>query len=353
MFCPALLGMVGNFPSVVACSSDPATAATQLQSYLRCNPFDWVIVADEELLRALIDGRSLDSRTEWFPVDPADSLAVDLLASKYTFIERADALGLSVPTNRFAASADEAVAYAQEIGYPVFLKGEHGFAGLQVRCLTDDQGVRRVAERFLQAYSRVLVQGRIGGIPVSACVLYDRGKLSAYKTFMTECEYPGRFSPSTVHQYFAHPAIEPVLSALGEATKFHGLAGVDFMYDPALDKLFVIEMNPRPTIGFAGAAANRAFFAPAIERFLRRGSFSAPDVYDGREPAQCYFPSYLFYLATRPDWHDRRLLDRLRASIHEFRPREWRLVLFEIVRFFGGRLKKAATVVLSHRKRRR
>jgi carbamoylphosphate synthase large subunit len=304
-----------------------------------------VIIADEDLLCAFLDRPSLNGSRKYLPIDPAHPVSRHLVTSKHSFVENADALGLPVPRYRFATTCDDAEVAAAEIGYPVILKGDRGFAGLQVRRATDAAGVRRYARRFLKTYSRVLVQQEIVGEPVSACAVYDRGRLSALKSFRAECEYPRTFSPSTVHGYFAHSTIENVVTRLGEVTGFHGLAGVDFMYDASANEIFVIEFNPRPTIGFGGASANRAFFAEALKRLLYQKPLISAEIYDGKEDTQAYFPSYIFYLVGRAKRYDSRTLRRLRLCLSEFRRGTLKIVIWEFLRFIAGRFKWIAAAI--------
>ncbi len=328
-----------DFSESVKCSRDPRVAASQLQSYLESNGFDLVIIADEDLLCAFLDRPSLNGSRKYLPIDPAHPTSRQLVASKHSFIENADALGLPVPKYRFATTCDDAVVAAGDIGYPVILKGDRGFAGLQVRRASNAAGVRRYARKFLKAYSRVLIQQEIVGEAVSACAVYDRGRLSALKSFRAECEYPRTFSPSTVHGYFAHATVQKVVTSLGEATGFHGLAGIDFMYDAASNQVFVIEFNPRPTIGFGGASANRAFFSAALKRLLYQKPLVSAEIYDGKEDTQAYFPSYIFYLIGRAKRYDSRTLRRLRLCLREFRRGTWKIVVWEFIRVVVGRFK--------------
>jgi hypothetical protein len=245
------------------------------------------------------------------PVSPSDRGALELVLSKHAFVERASELGIDVPESRLAFSVCEAAARAAEIGYPVVLKGDRGFGGLEVGIARDATALKRIGLELLAIYPRILVQRHISGDRISVCALYQHGKLTAYKAYRAECTYPDNQSASTVHEFFSHPSIESTLQTLGEATGFHGMAGVDFMYENERDTLYALEINPRPTIGFAGTSAGRDFFSPAIARFLRH---DVPAV-----PAGAL--------------HGPRAYARLTACLREIRLREWRLIFWESARF--------------------
>jgi len=332
-FSPGPLGLGRDVSERFRCSREPAKAADQLRALLEWRTFDLIVVADELLLRALVDCDDPFAASRWLPVSPSDRGALELVLSKHAFVERASELGIDVPESRLAFSVCEAAARAAEIGYPVVLKGDRGFGGLEVGIARDATALKRIGLELLAIYPRILVQRHISGDRISVCALYQHGKLTAYKAYRAECTYPDNQSASTVHEFFSHPSIESTLQTLGEATGFHGMAGVDFMYENERDTLYALEINPRPTIGFAGTSAGRDFFSPAIARFLRHDVPAVPAAYDGREPTQSYFPGYLFYLASTGALHGPRAYARLTACLREIRLREWRLIFWESARF--------------------
>jgi hypothetical protein len=311
---------------------NPRRAAALLRDTLARRHFDWVIVADEELLRALTEGGELASLASWFPVDPRNAGALRLLLSKHEFAKRAPKLEIPIPESRFAFSVDEAVACAEAFGYPVVLKGAHGFAGLDVHVIDGEGALRHRAAELLVRHEQVLVQRFINGVQASASVLYDRGTVVGYSAYLAQCCHPTANSPSTVHERFRHPAIEPIIRTIGAATRFHGFAGIDFMYDSSSGELYALEVNPRPTIGFSGTAGSRAFFAPLVDKLLR-GTAQPTVAYAGRRPVDVYFPAYLFYFLTRADKRDFGSYRRALACLAEFRPADFKLAAWQIARF--------------------
>lgn len=330
-FSPGPLGLSGDVSERLICSREPVLAAHQLRDLLRRRRFDWVIVADEMLLLALIEGVDPAAPPDWLPIDPTDRDAVGLALSKHTFAERAAEIDIRVPEFGFATSMADALRRAREFGFPVVLKGDRGFAGSEVRVCRDTGSLARAIDELIARSGRVLVQRHIVGSPASACVLYDRGAVVAYKAYRAECSYPDVHAASTVHTFFEHPDIEATARALGRATEFHGMAGIDFITDG--DRLFALEINPRPTIGFAGTVANRAFFSPSIRRFLACEPALGTIAYDGREAMQTYFPGYLCYFLKNLAKRDALAFDRLAASLREARSRDAILAAWGISRF--------------------
>jgi hypothetical protein len=293
--------------------------------------YDWIIVADEDLLAAATDGMEPHEYRAWFPYD-AERLA---LVSKYSFLERMIELGINVPTSRFVQTAEEAAEWMRELRVPLVVKGDRGYWGREVRIVTDVEGLRSAVAAFAPAYGRVVVQQFIRGDDVSASVLYQRGKPIAWKACRTSCCYPNAHSASTLHESIVHPELEGIIRAVGAATGFHGFAGMDFVVDSKSSELFLLEFNPRPTIGLAGARANRRFFEPAVRAFVSDAPAAEVRRYTGA-PRQAYFPSYLYYASSHP-----RLakLSHLILCFSEMRLTEWRLWSWLIARAVKNALK--------------
>jgi hypothetical protein len=340
---PGPLGLSGYVSERIACSRSPRVAAAQLRGVLAERTFDWVVVADEMLLQALLEDRDFARPAPWLPVDQSDANAVRLVLSKHAFVERAPELGIRIPESRLAATTFEAMLAAERIGYPVVLKGDHGFGGSEVRVCEDAGSLVAGSHELFASNSRLVVQQRIDGARTSACVLYDRGTVLACKAYRAECCHPDAHSASTVHEFFEHDAIPAIAAALGKATGFHGMAGIDFLGDGD-GTLYALELNPRPTIGFAGTAANRAFFAPAVRRLLHgdAATAAAPASAPGEraKQTQSYFPGYIIYFASNRTDRGPVAWRRFFASLREARIVDGALAAWELARFMYDDFKR-------------
>lgn len=335
---PGPLALCSHVEAHRPISRDPISAARDLEAVLAQRSFDWVVVADEVLLGALLERSGPEGDAPWAPFDLSDPAVGRFLLSKHAFVETAGRFGIPIPPSRLVTSVDHALAFAAELEYPVLVRGDRGFAGMEVTLAKDPADLRRSTAASIERYGRAVVQRFIRGSSISASVVYASGIPQAIKAYHTDCGFPTPTSASTRHSHFDHPAIEPIVRSIGTHTGFDGLAGIDFMHDPETNELFAIEVNPRPTLGFAGAHVNRSFFAPAIRRFIS-GAAEPLVTYDGREPVQTYFPGYLFFALTHSRESDARAVN---AALAEFRPSDWRTALWEIARFFRDQLASGA-----------
>jgi hypothetical protein len=309
---------------------DATAAALQLCELMSHRRFDWVIIADDYLLQAVVERSDLAAPPAWLPFDPRDDNARRLLLSKHEFAESAPRFGIPVPESHFASTVEEIAIHVKQFGFPVVLKGVHGSAGDVVYVATDATALGSASSKLLLAGKRVLVQRFVNGPLAAAYVLYDRGEVVGYSTHLLECPFPLDVSAPTVRSRFTHPAFDAVVRAIGAATRFHGLAGIDFVQDEKTGDLYALEVNPRPTAGFSDGPAIRAFFAPLVADFLG-GDAPRARVYDG--PTSAQFPAYFFYFLTRADKSSAQSYHRALDSLAKLRLDNAALAMWQIARF--------------------
>ncbi len=329
---PGSLSLSRHVRRKVTCSRDPVAAAAALRDLVAKKRFDWVIVADDALFRALLESGSRERLRSWFPVDPERDDLIALVSSKHAFAERAAEFAVPVPESRTATTVEACCRQAAARGYPLVVKGPHGFSGSEVCLAATEDALRRACERFFERHATVLLQRFVDGPSASAAVRYQHGNALAYKAYVTECAFPREHSAGTVHRAFHHPSVEPIVRAVGAATGFHGMAGIDFVRDAKTDEIFVLEVNPRPTSAFAGIREDRAFFGPAVARFV--GEQGGPvRVYDLNGRVQVYFPSYAFYFLGHESKRDPAAYRRLLSCLGEARDVEVPLAAWELARY--------------------
>jgi len=154
-------------------SFDIAAAIADLQDLhqrVRLGPSTWAIV--EEARRRGIPVRRLNSRSlvqlglgrnlrriQATLTDHTSAIAVEVAQDKDDTKRVLEAIGLPVPHGDIATSAEEAIGFAQEIGFPVILKPldlSHG-RGISPR-LTDEAAVRDAWDRASEYSDRLIVE---------------------------------------------------------------------------------------------------------------------------------------------------------------------------------------------------
>ncbi|HEX8805455.1 MAG TPA: ATP-grasp domain-containing protein [Candidatus Aquilonibacter sp.] len=323
----------------IAGSRDVVEAAAQLEQLLALRRFNWVIIADDDLLRALVERSNIAAPPSWLPFDPRNSDARSLLLSKHEFAGCATHFGIPVPESHLAGTVEEAALHAENLGFPVVLKGAYGSAGDAVHVVNDASALHAASAKFFASCRHVLVQRYVKGPVAAAYVLYDRGEVVGASTHLLECPFPNGFSAPTLRLPFVHPTVNAALYAVGAATHFHGLAGIDFVQDEKTGELFALEVNPRPTAGFSDGPATRKFFAPLVAAFLK-GQAPRMRVYDG--PASAQFPAYLFYFLMRADKRSTQSYRHALDSLAKMRADNARLAAWQVARFMRDQVRSFA-----------
>ena len=173
-------------------------------------------------------------------------------------------IGVRVPPGGTVATGDDAVAMAETIGYPVFVKKSFSWAGqgvvrcetaAEVRAAFGQRGglvtrlkavVRRALGRdWFPTDTRTDVQGAINGEPVLFCALAWQGRMiGGFAGTKLELSYPN--GPSAAVQICHEPKLAEVAEKMIAALGCTGFVSFDFMVDYASGKRKLIECNPRP-----------------------------------------------------------------------------------------------------------
>lgn len=227
----------------------------QLASIIQQEKIDLLIPTCEEIFYIAAHQKRLASLCEVF-VDNKEQLRS--LHNKYTFIEKATSLGLSVPKTVLAPSKEKLVNLIQENPFhravckPVFSR-----FSTSVLFLPED----KEKKLFSKAESDVpwVYQERIDGASFCSYTICVNGQINAHTV------YPSLIRAgdgATIHfQHIEHPKIQAWVKTFVEKTNFHGQLAFDFIENEA-GEIFAIECNPRLTSGihlFRGTALSAVF----------------------------------------------------------------------------------------------
>jgi predicted ATP-grasp superfamily ATP-dependent carboligase len=204
-----------------------------------------IILADEPTLWAAIDLGEREWLEGWFPV-PLDSDSVDLLDSKVRFLVEAQRAGLNVPPFEVCHNMHEARRAASSLRYPVFVKGPRGLAGSGLRFAHNEADLESQLSTF-SFEAPVVVQACVEGDAGSISVLYDHGRPTCWFSYLMKQTWPNRFSSASAAHVVTHPDAEALVDGVGAMTSFHGLGGIDWVWDRQRNRWFLLEFNPRPT----------------------------------------------------------------------------------------------------------
>jgi carbamoyl-phosphate synthase large subunit len=231
----------------------------------------------------------------------ADS--IDLAEDRERFHDLCETLGIGQPPGSTATDADEALAVARDLGYPVLVRPSYVLGGRAMQIVYDDDGLRSAMAEL--AADGTL--GREGGLSAERPVLVDRFLEDAVELdvdalrdatgevviggVMEHIEEAGVHSgdsacaipPQTLDAEMVG-RIERSTRALADALDVRGLLNVQFAVKDG--ELFVIEANPRAsrTVPFVSKAtgvplakaAARVMVGATIGELRREGLLPEP-----------------------------------------------------------------------------
>jgi hypothetical protein len=242
-----------------------------VRTQLRQHRYDWVILADDDLIHELLRYSGEQPVENALPV--TTPLGFEMMGSKIAFLAACKAHDLPISESRTVRTLGEARAAANDIGYPVMLKLASGYGGSGVKKIDDPISLERVYATFSpdQPFTvERFVVGLIGG----AEVLYDHGVPVCWSSYYKEKRWPGEFGPSAVRRVMNHPQVANIVAQLGALTGLHGFAVICFIHDTQRDELRLLEMNFRPGVGMHFRGPIRRMFTAGVRALLARSTYT-------------------------------------------------------------------------------
>jgi len=218
-------------------------AVEALRAAVAAERFDFVVIADEALLLAL-GSRLAPWMKGVLPFEP-DPVTAALILDKNRMLEAMDAAEIPMPafvTVIARAGLEEAAA---RIGFPLMLKDVVGCGGAGVRRAATPQDLLPAFDSLAPA-GEFTVQRFLAARSGCTDVLFERGVPRCWTSAYMLEQWPTAFDAATVRQPVSVPGVVPMLHAVGAATGFHGLGGVDWIEDEH-GGLFFLEFNARVT----------------------------------------------------------------------------------------------------------
>jgi carbamoyl-phosphate synthase large subunit len=184
--------------------------------------------------------------------------AVDLAEDRERFGALADRLGVQCPAWGMAETADEAVAVAERVGYPVLVRPSYVLGGRAMRVCYDEPQVREalaavedrvLVDRFLENAIEIDVDALCDGHDTYVGAVMQHVEEAGVHSGDSACVLP---APSLTPQQAAD--VDAFVRRLGPALGVVGLLNVQLAI--ADREVFVLEVNPRAsrTVPFASKA---------------------------------------------------------------------------------------------------
>ena len=207
--------------------------------------------------------------------------AIERGEDRIEFKKSMDAIGVEMARSQVSYSVDEALAIADELGYPVVLRPAYTMGGAGGGLVYNKEELKTVCARGLQAslVGQVLVEESIlgweeleleivrdaDGNMITVCFIENIDPMGTH-TGDSFCSAPMLTISEEVQKRLQEQAYRIV-----DSVKVIGGTNVQFAHDPVSDRIVVIEINPRTSRSSALASKATGFPIALVSAMLAAG----------------------------------------------------------------------------------
>lgn len=207
--------------------------------------------------------------------------AIERGEDRIEFKKSMNAIGIEMARSEVAYSVDEALAIADQLGYPVVLRPAYTMGGAGGGLVYNKEELKTVCARGLQAslVGRVLVEESIlgweelelevvrdcEGNMITVCFIENIDPLGVH-TGDSFCSAPMLTISEDVQKRLQEQAYKIV-----DSVEVIGGTNVQFAHDPVSDRIIVIEINPRTSRSSALASKATGFPIALVSAMLATG----------------------------------------------------------------------------------
>jgi predicted ATP-grasp superfamily ATP-dependent carboligase len=240
--------------SKFCCSVEPVppltkgTFAGEVLKVLQRTKYDLLIPVG--YLSTLAAAKSKEQISALTRLEVAEAEKIEFAADKKRVRELALELDLNAPLSFYPSSEEEAQQLSDRLSYPVVLKPASESLPKGVRIV-------KAQEAFLGKYKNLkaswprsspelpMIQSFAPGYGCGFFALYQNGTCKRIFMHRRIREYPASGGASCCAESFYDPELKDAGIKLLDALNWHGVAMVEFRYDPEEKKYALLEINPK------------------------------------------------------------------------------------------------------------
>lgn len=183
------------------------------------------------------------------------------LHDKNTLTTTAERCGVQTPETFAPKSIDDARDIASSIDYPVYIKMRKSRNSTGLRLVEDPQKIWAAYADVIRRNNILepelpLIQRRVSGPEVVLTLLAQRGRVVGFVPYVGLRSIPRTGGTTTCRQTVRDDRCVEEAKKLVSYTNWSGFMGLDFLRDETSGQVFLIDCNPRASVGLnAGHSA--------------------------------------------------------------------------------------------------
>ncbi|MDE3144834.1 MAG: ATP-grasp domain-containing protein [Bacteroidota bacterium] len=229
-------------------------------------PYDWIIPADEKLLKILNDAISSDEL--FYKILPLAKIENrDILASKAGLSRFCQSHSIASPKYIIYDHKNNFDASSLQLNYPVLLKQDLSWGGGGILFCENEEAFKKNILQTNKAYSTI-IQEYITGKDIGVEALFRNGELLECNTGEVLIYFGNKFNFTTKRKYFNNNRLVNELRNIGKQIGINGFASIQFIYKPEDDIYYLLEVDMRPNIWVPYGRFTGHNFSEAVKKFL-------------------------------------------------------------------------------------
>jgi predicted ATP-grasp superfamily ATP-dependent carboligase len=249
-------------------SSDISVYMQDLIQHVQTTSYDWIILGDDALLRALND--SSINETLFRKLVPVSKIENRIMVgSKAGLSSLCTKYDIVTPAYALYSDRDSVRAYGQAVGFPLLIKLDRSEGGCGVFLCEDEQALTQQLSLLSESEkSNCVLQKYVDGDIIAIEALYKEGKLLSYVYSKVTKVVFRQFGISSERIYSLCPKLESELGSIGEKLGFNGFVTMTMMYEEKTHTHYLVEADLRPQVWFRFAVFAGVDFSKSIRNFL-------------------------------------------------------------------------------------
>lgn len=229
-------------------------------------PYDWIIPADEKLLKILND--TITSEELFYKLLPLSKIENrEMLGSK---------AGLSTFCEHHNIASPKYIIYDHkttfnensfQLNYPVLLKQDLSWGGGGILYCENKESFKANLLKTNPQYNTI-IQEYITGKDIGVEALFCKGKLVEYNASEVLTYFDNKFNFTTRRNYYNSKRLAALLNNIGEKIGINGFGSIQFIYKSEDDTYYLLEVDMRPNIWIPYGRFTGHNFSEAVKRFL-------------------------------------------------------------------------------------